>query len=105
MITEPVTFNNINSSYILQPSNETKLLFDIATNSSDLNVNKFTFNKVQNKVFNKNLMLVESRLPELLSHIIIASYLKNCYSLKELTYFLVRSNPLNLSRDFAKIYI
>ena len=49
-------------------------------------------------------MLVESSLPELLSHIIITSHLKNCYSLKELTYFLVRSNPLNLSRDFAKIY-
>ncbi len=55
------------------------------------------FKKMNSEVFKTNLELIDSRLPEILSHLILHKYLDGVSKLAELTEFLNQTNPCNFN--------
>ena len=54
---------------------------------------RFTFKEIDNKLFNNNLLLIDSYLPQILSYLIIYFYTTRKRDIKELTTLLTASNP------------
>ena len=58
---------------------------------------KFTFEKMNSEIFRTNLELIDSRLPEILSHLILHRYLGGPNKLAGLTEFLNETNPCDFN--------
>ena len=64
---------------------------------------KLIFKRIENELFNNNLILVDSYLPLILSYLIIYFYTTGKREIKELTALLTASNPLSypIDNDFS----
>lgn len=61
------------------------------------NAYKITFLKMNSEIFRTNLELIDSRLPEILSHLLLIRYLGGPNKLAELTEYLNKINPCNFN--------
>lgn len=57
--------------------------------------NHFSFLKTEDRIFNNNLILIDSLLPEILGWLILNSYCSNTTNIEELTKITDKQNPLN----------
>lgn len=113
--TKLASFNKLNSSCVLDGTYKTNFIYDIDSivysnlNSPSKaniinNIDNIKFKGIENKVFNLNLIFIDTILPELLSFMLIYGYSQNCSSIKKLTLYLIDSNPLKLSESFKRIF-
>jgi hypothetical protein len=58
---------------------------------------KFQFSKMNSETFRTNLELIDSRLPEIWSHLLLQRYLGSSTKLVDLTNFLNETNPCNFN--------
>lgn len=66
---------------------------------------KFKFLSTENSVFSNNLILIDSKLPEILSHLVYNFYTSKQSKTAELVQSLVKANPLNFDEsDNHKFY-
>jgi len=56
---------------------------------------KFSFFSTEKSIFSNNLILIDSKLPEILSHLIFDFYTSKCSKTVELVKSIVQTNPLN----------
>lgn len=59
------------------------------------------FKEAENKIFENNLILIDSLLPDIISEILLAYYTTNLSSVKELTELISNQNPLKFETQYA----
>lgn len=105
---KPTLFNaskNSNLIYKIEPEineskkNELNLFETYGARIKWLRENgyKFQFEKMNSEVFRTNLELIDSRLPEILSHLLLHRYLGGPNKLADLTNFLNDDNPCDFN--------
>ena len=62
---------------------------------------KLHFETIDNKTFYNNLVLIESNLPQILSHLLLDSALTQCNTIKDLTDVITTQNPMHYESDVA----
>jgi hypothetical protein len=65
---------------------------------------RLKFINIENEIFNGNLILIDSLLPNMLAQIIETFFSTHLSSIKNLTKNLNKSNPLNYDLQFADIF-
>lgn len=58
---------------------------------------KFQFKKMNSEIFKTNLELIDSRLPEILSHLVLYKYIEGTSKLNQLTEKLNSTNPIGFN--------
>ncbi|MDO5607955.1 MAG: HpaII family restriction endonuclease [Capnocytophaga sp.] len=58
---------------------------------------KLVFQKADSPVFSSNMELIDSKLPEIMGHIILGSYMKKTNKINELVGGLTKENPCNFA--------
>ena len=105
---KPTLFNaskHSNLIYRITPEiddNQRTLLNELTTYRDRLNwlvENKYklTFEKLNSEVFRTNLELIDSKMPEIISHLVLSSYLVGTSKLTRLTELLNEANPCNFN--------
>ncbi|WP_297334409.1 HpaII family restriction endonuclease [Flavobacterium sp.] len=102
MICERVKFKYLKQSESLLSTKQSKFVFEVT--GSDLIFKNVVFHKIIGEVFLSNLILIDSKLPELLSYIVKFQHFGKHTSLKSIVEELISLNPLNLEKDFKKLY-
>lgn len=85
---EATKFINLNSSPLLRGDASFSFIFL----KDDLN-KKLQYVKIDNKIFENNLVLIESHLPQILSEVIVSSIKRGEHSLSALIEVLATQNP------------
>ena len=62
------------------------------------------FVKVENEIFKNNLILIDSKMPELLAHLILLFYKTDIKMTFDLSNELIRLNPLNYDMKFSHFF-
>ncbi len=62
------------------------------------------FVKVENELFKNNLVLIDSKMPELLANLVLLFYKSDFKTTLELTNELKRLNPLNYNLEFSHFF-
>lgn len=62
---------------------------------------QFRFTALENSVFNNNLILIDSLLPNIISEILFLFFTSNTSAVQELTHILTQLNPLNYDNQHA----
>jgi hypothetical protein len=93
MQTASVNFVPLNSSPLLKACAETNFIYENL--GQGLN-EQWKFKHIEGKIFHSNLVLVESYLPNILSHIMLHSFIKQQQSLIKVVNTMEELNPLNL---------
>jgi len=112
---KPTLFNaskNTNLIYRISPElskeqvNEINSLETYSKRISYLKENgyKFDFVKMQSNIFKTNLEMIDSKLPEILSHWLLYRYLSGTNTLIKLTDYLTSSNPCNFNIELNPNY-
>ena len=115
----PDNFKRFKNEIFLNSSPETNLIYKITPKVDDSkreelnsletystrikwlieNGYNLTFAKMSNEFFRTNLELIDSRLPEILSHLLLHRYLGGPTKLAELTNYLNKTNPCNFNTE------
>ena len=115
----PDNFKRFKNEIFLNSSPETNLIYKITPEIDDSkreelnsletysarikwlieNGYNLTFAKMNNEFFRTNLELIDSRLPEILSHLLLHRYLGGPTKLAELTNYLNKTNPCNFNTE------
>ncbi|MDL2250131.1 HpaII family restriction endonuclease [Lachnospiraceae bacterium OttesenSCG-928-J05] len=71
---------------------------------SIFSIGALTFCRTKNKAFENNLMLIDSKMPELIGELLLYSYRENVIDCKELIESLTALNPLSYPADHFYSY-
>jgi HpaII restriction endonuclease len=93
METAPVNYVHINTFPLLKGSDDTSFVYELVGHYKD---KSFKFKEVKGQVFRSNLILIESELPEILSHILLLSFFNKEKSLDRIIEIAEPLNPMTL---------
>ena len=77
------------------------IIYKIFPNSIEKNI---TFYKFESNIFYKNLLLIDSDLPSIVTQLLFYKYRENESNLFKLTKILEEKNPLSYPKDFDRPY-
>lgn len=93
MQTVPVNLVQLNSSPLLKGCPETNFTYE---NFGQGLIKQWKFKYIEGKIFHGNLILIESYLPNILSHIALYTFINQQQSLIKVVDAIEELNPLNL---------
>jgi|GEM_PF-6625397 len=109
MIITPIKYHLLKPPFLLEGSTATEFIYKIQSLSSDKEVDIYSYNLkfegCRSRIFTNNLMMIDSKMPQLLSEIILISYSHDLNNLKDILNELEKSDPLEYKNfNSVKIY-